>query len=525
MIDVFLSYRRNSGATFCSILQEILKYEGYEVFFDHSSLRQGAFDIQIDRAISECTFLLVILAPDDLDRCLTNPSEDWILHEVDLAIKYGKIVIPVAFRPEFKFPNHTGIETLEYLSRQELCDISGPDAVDLIQTKLFRFMNDSPASRLRQEYINGIIQKKYQDWEINTLAGIYQDCNLLYEFNRTHAVTIFEGSNEAHFPFDSLSDPNNLLEKTEMLPFHNTPYYDDFRKIVGPNVHYPDLYGFTNVGLIFDSHGKVSGFRALPRTYKETVYTSHILHYELWRAYQHLDGTRPATLDDLPIRKKIHEGCSNRDVLISGCNRSSLSDVCIAVIAYDELEDDYDIAVATRSANVACHPGYLSIVPSGGFELFELEQKQDDLNVKKNFHIISALYREYIEEMFGDEEFEKPTGDDDLRRLNRNNHVKAIRQNIGRTYFFEFLGVTFDLTSLRPTFTFILRIDDAEFMYENQIRRNKENIDLRFVSLSEFERVVKEGEMASPATPLLPESAGIYRLLKKNHLFQEALKH
>jgi hypothetical protein len=524
MIDVFLSYRRESGAEFCSLLQYFLKLEGYEVFFDRN-LEQGAYDDQLVKAITECTYLLVLLAPHDLDRCVSDPENDWILREIALARKYGKIVIPVPFRPGFSFPADTGNDTLEYLSRQEMCDISGPDAVDLIRTKLTRFMKNSPVVKQREEFFTGITQKEYLAWEIETLSNIYHDCPLVDEFGHKHPVVAFEGSDEVVFPFSALNQPENLLEKTAELDFRNTPYYHDFQRIIGPNIHYPDLYGFTNVGMLFDAKGRVNGFRAQPRTYKETVYTGHILHYELWRTYRELQGKRPAVLDDMPIRKSIHQGHSNRDVLISGCNRSSLCDVCIAVVAYDEDDDCYNLAIATRSANVTCYPGYLSFVPAGGFELFELERNQDDDNVRKNFQMLSALYREYIEELFGDEEFEKPTGDDDLRRLKKNDYVKALRKNIGKSYFFEFLGVALDVVSLRPTFSFILRIDDTAFMNDYQIRKNQENINIRFEPIADFDAFVRRKETDDPASPIMPESAGIYHMLKNNHLYREALQH
>ena len=78
--------------------------------------------------------------------------------------------------------------------------------------------------------------------------------------------------------------------------------------------------------------------------------------------------------------------------------------------------------------------------------------------------------------------------------------------------------MTLDLTCLRPTFAFLLRIDDPEFMYSNQIKTNSENQDIDFVTLSEFEDKVK---LYDSASPLMPESAGVYDLLKKNRLFRE----
>ena len=521
MIDVFLSYRRETATECCSILQERLSAEGLKVFFDYHSLRQGNFEEQIDRAIEECTFVLIVLAErKDLERCLQSPNKDWILHEISLAIEYGKIVIPVVFKQNFSFPNNTDNEILQYLAHQEICDISGPEMSSLIATKLFDFMNDIPASKLKKEYIEGIRSKDFLEWESKTLQNIYSSCDLLESFGQTVPIVIKEGSDTVKYPFDALNDKQNLEAIGEPIAYKDFPYYRDFKKIIGPNIHYPNLYGFTNTGIILDSKGKVAGFHAKPRQYKETVYTGHILHYELWRVFQELGKDSPATLKDLPMREAFHKGVSEHEALFSGCKRSSLADVCVAILAYDEIEEDYDIAVATRSENVTCYPGYLSIVPSGGFELYELETKQNEWVINNNFSIIAALYREYIEEVFGNENFSKPTGNDDLKRLYRNEHIKMLRKGIGNTYHFEFLGVVMDVIAMRPTFSFVLRIDNPDFLYNNEICKNEENIDIRFVSLSKFDNMITS---CAEQSPMMPESAGVYELLKKNHLYTEVV--
>ena len=524
MIDVFLSYRKETGSELAGILKESLEEDGYSVFFDEDSLRQGDFENKIDNAIKESSFVLVLLTPRDLDRCFDFPDDDWIVHEVGMGMENGKIVIPVQIMGTFVFPDKCKeIPALEFLTRQNLCKVSGPNFANLIKTELYDFMQDSPVKRIRDEYNSGIKQKEYLDWEIDTLRGIYSDIDFVSVFDRAFPVATYEGSEVVKYPFEQLNKRDNLYEIEDPIDYKDSPFYDEFKKVVGPNIHFPDLYGFTNVGIIFDDDDKVVGFKAKPRTYKETVYSGHILHYELWKAYQKTEGRRLATLDDLPMRKKIHGERTSQEVLTSGCDRSSLCDVVIAVLAYDEIENDYDIALATRSLNVACYPGYLSIVPSGGFELYELEDKQNSIVIKQNFKVIAALYREYIEELFGDTEFDQATGNDDMKRLYRNQHVKDLKEGINKGKFLlEFLGVVIDLLSLRPTLSFVLRIDDPEFLFSNEIKKNDENVDIRFVSLCNLEDVVKES-FEKNQSPLMAESAGVYSLLKKNHLYIDAI--
>ena len=519
MVDVFLSYRRESGSEFASFLKLELSRLGYDVFFDAASLREGDFEINIDKAIDECTYFLLLLAPGDLNRCLVNPDEDWIIHEAQRALKNGKIIIPVCIKAGFVFPAHSGISTIEAISRLNICDMSGVDAANLISTRLMDFMKDNPAKKLALEYNSGIITPEYIEWELKTLKGIYHDIPFVNVFGREYPAYVIPGSDKVTYPFTSLTHTDNLLPIENEIDYKHYPWFNDFKKIVGPHIHYPNLYGYTNCGFILDSNDKVEGLISRPRTYKETVFTCHILQYELWTAYKKTNGLRLATLDDLPMRKEIHKKKTNTEVLLSGCNRSALNDVTIAVIDYNDRTEEYDIATATRTENVATYPNYFGFVPSGGFELFELENNQTQTVIQENFSIIGALFREYIEELFGDVDFGEPTGDDDLNRLFRNNKVRALRNGVkSGSYKFEFLGVDFDLITLRQTLAFVLRIDDENFFYDNEIKKNNENKFVKFTSLKNLEAMIQNEEL-----PVLSETAATFSLLKNHHLFQEII--
>ena len=41
--DIFISYRRNTGAPYARILQLMLQQRGYKVFLDYDELKDGAF--------------------------------------------------------------------------------------------------------------------------------------------------------------------------------------------------------------------------------------------------------------------------------------------------------------------------------------------------------------------------------------------------------------------------------------------------------------------------------------------------
>lgn len=125
------------------------------------------------------------------------------------------------------------------------------------------------------------------------------------------------------------------------------------------------------------------------------------------------------------------------------------------------------------------------------------------------------------EELFGDVDFGEATGNDDLNRLYRNPKTRDLRKGVTvGSYKFEFLGVDFDLITLRQTLAFVLKIDDENFFYDNEIRRNEENQFVKFTSLKNLEALIQDENL-----PVLNETAATYALLKKNHLYEELLKN
>lgn len=104
--NIFISYRRADGLEHARIIYLVLSNHGYSnIFFDYNSLRDGAFDIQIEQAIRSCTDFILILSPQSMNRCYI--TDDWVAHELRLAFKYQKTVIPVCINtPGFNWPNN-----------------------------------------------------------------------------------------------------------------------------------------------------------------------------------------------------------------------------------------------------------------------------------------------------------------------------------------------------------------------------------------------------------------------------------
>lgn len=102
--NIFISYRRMGGLEHARIIYLDLIRHGYtNIFFDYESLRDGAFDSQIEIAIRACKDFLVILSPLSMDRCYL--TDDWVAQEIRYALKYSKPIIPVCINTSgFNWP-------------------------------------------------------------------------------------------------------------------------------------------------------------------------------------------------------------------------------------------------------------------------------------------------------------------------------------------------------------------------------------------------------------------------------------
>lgn len=91
--DIFISYRRDSGAQYARILQLMLSQRGFKVFLDYDELKDGVFGKRIKAAIQEAPIFLLVLSKDSLDRCKND--DDWVREEILCALQGGKKIIPV----------------------------------------------------------------------------------------------------------------------------------------------------------------------------------------------------------------------------------------------------------------------------------------------------------------------------------------------------------------------------------------------------------------------------------------------
>jgi tetratricopeptide (TPR) repeat protein len=131
---IFISYRRSDAAGHARALHEYLseRFGVERIFFDRSTIESGdVFPDTLRRGVEGCVVLLALIAPDWLDskgtdgnRRLDDPN-DFVRHEIALALTRGKRVIPVLFDDAPVPPAHRLPEPLRALASCDALTLRG----------------------------------------------------------------------------------------------------------------------------------------------------------------------------------------------------------------------------------------------------------------------------------------------------------------------------------------------------------------------------------------------------------------
>ncbi len=139
--DIFISYRRATGADDARLLQQALKARGYNVFFDYDSLRDGKFDENILKAIDEASIFVLMLTKESLDRC--SIDGDWVKCEIEHALAGKKKIVPVKqIDLVWEWPS---------ILPESLCCVKTEQISDMVKTSLF------------EESIDRIVEDRFPD--------------------------------------------------------------------------------------------------------------------------------------------------------------------------------------------------------------------------------------------------------------------------------------------------------------------------------------------------------------------------
>ncbi|MBI1917167.1 MAG: protein kinase [Planctomycetes bacterium] len=123
--DVFVSYRRKSGAEVARAIVERLQQKDVHAFLDVDALNAGPFDERLLDTIERTPNFVIILSEGSLDRC--GDEDDWLRREITHALQTDRKIIPVKM-PRFRMPEElpndlAELPRLNYLDyRHELFD-------------------------------------------------------------------------------------------------------------------------------------------------------------------------------------------------------------------------------------------------------------------------------------------------------------------------------------------------------------------------------------------------------------------
>ena len=97
---VFVSYRREVSQYLAQALWQNLTARGIDVFYDLETLHAGQFKSIIIAQIAARPYMVPVLQPGALNRCVEK--DDWFRLEIEAALDRDRMLVPV-FTPDFDF--------------------------------------------------------------------------------------------------------------------------------------------------------------------------------------------------------------------------------------------------------------------------------------------------------------------------------------------------------------------------------------------------------------------------------------
>lgn len=383
-----------------------------------------------------------------------------------------------------------------------------------------RYLKSIPAIK-RRKYFKTTSDEKFMKWEIEVLKKIYGSEHFTDVDEVEYPIHCYSTSNNGiKYPFLNICKENDLIN-CNIYEEKQDRFQKEYLQILGDTVKRPKLEGYALNELKFDNDNNVTSFTANLCNYGQNLITSHILEYELYKIYLNkrkrknvLKLEADKILSYLPCRRKIHNNITIDKIITTGINRASLLGVQLLVVFLDS-DKKYKMLIMKRSEDVAVRPGYWQFIPSGGFELFELNVNA--FTIKNNFDVKKAVFREFAEEVFGEKEYEGNGDGNPVENIFNHDKVRFIIDLIdnGQAHM-EFLGSVVDLVGLRHELSFILVIDSLEFS-KKEVKRNHEAKDIQRISYKDIKDILSNGEKLNPG------SAGLLKLALENNLFKNRM--
>lgn len=143
-LDVFISYRREGGATVARLLYEILKSREISAFMDAETLSRGDYEKSIQVNIKNAKNFILVMALGTLD-------SEWVQAEIKYALQYKKNIIPIFVNGVDRFPNEIpdGLNSIKSFNAITL----GHDNFDANMNKLMSWL-ETKHNLLLKAYID-----------------------------------------------------------------------------------------------------------------------------------------------------------------------------------------------------------------------------------------------------------------------------------------------------------------------------------------------------------------------------------
>ena len=371
--------------------------------------------------------------------------------------------------------------------------------------------------------------KKYYGIEFFTEVNnhYFPAFSVLYEKEDTVATNGIRDFDDLTLNKDELRVEFN---EEEHQKYKKNLYYKNYNKIVGGRIKAPNRPGFLLKEINLNGD-KMHGFSARVGTYAENVYSTHALEYEMYCAYLYskkknltIENNFSEIKDLLKLRNSIHSDVaeqtfeSMRKSLLSGITHETLLSVQMIVVMKEE--DSYNIKIIQRSDNVAVSPGKYQIVPAGGFEILnDSENGYTKSEIVENSSASCAVFREYLEEIFGKAEFEGHGIGSVNEALMKDEEIMLINKLIkeGKAHF-GFLGCIVDLILLRHELSFYLVIDDEQYSLRRKFMGNEEIKNHAFISNVTVENFDSNEEIWND---LLAPGAAIWKMFKETEIYNK----
>lgn len=486
--DVFISYS-SKDLERVQMFVKLIKTNGLKCWYDKDmDPGKSGWMEQIMVALEESDKVLLYLTKNAID------SGD-VKNEITNASAKGKNIIPI-IAEDINIPDSYLylIRKYEWIYSYKMDEKS---LMNILQTRILDNYNE------KRELFWGTLQTKEFVEFSNSVMEHYYGKHFFTTINdREFAVMCVHGKPLGHVnsikDFDVLCDfdGSHLADfdiRNHQSYIHNK-WYAEYSALLDGKIRYPNRPGYMLDEISTDINGSFDRIKVHVGTFAENVYSTHVLEYELYRAfmeYRCQDLNDPFVWqqlkDSLSIRNKIHTDVIGitgihfnekmRLSLLSGAGRDSLLSVQMLVVIKSKRTKKYEVKIIQRSNDVVIKPGIWQFIPSGGFEILNDsdDNAYSDIELEENFSPGCAIFREYLEELFNVPEFEGGGSGSIEERLLKDNRIIAI-ENMLRDGAAElqFLGSVVDLAALRHELSFVLVIHDDSYS-ETQFIVNEES--------------------------------------------------